>query len=577
MGAVAEMIEEIRTGVPVRRHGGNGDPVASRKAFTWYSGYDATKPKGRRSAPSALVRDEDRELPPASRRAAVTATRDIQRNFAVAAWAIRRHLDYVTDFRLKVKTGDSGADKKIRAFLEKCAKKENFDVAGRHPLMEATRMAEARCIVDGDIGYMKLSSGKVQWIEGDRIRTPYCGLPGDIDAALVNHGVIINRNQGGKAIGYILCKRANTNDMGYTGQDMVFEKVIPAQWLYLHANWDLGRFDQVRGISPLLSAYNTYRDVYEGIDFALLKLKVASILALAVSRNASPEEKPLGQTGEINPPTPEGQIPPQGTMVDGGNGNNPGPTVIPEARYSVDFGLGPALMDLDPGDKAEIIESHTPSAEMQSFLPIVIGLALKSLDIPYNWYDEKYVNFSGGRQAWITYEKSAKAKRSNVKAMLHDWTEWRLQVGIDDGEIKLPKGMTPADVFDWRAAGTPWLDPLKEVLANDAAIEGGLTSPQRVIEANSDADAEEILDEQAEWLEMRKKRGMPPPVWAMSERQIVAGEQNAEKEAEIEKTEDEPATNGKAIANVRGKSRTAHNRALALMLAEERHNGDFHD
>jgi len=56
-------------------------------------GYDATEDKGRRKAPYALLRSEDDELPRARREQAITLGRDIRRNFSIAAWAIRRHLD----------------------------------------------------------------------------------------------------------------------------------------------------------------------------------------------------------------------------------------------------------------------------------------------------------------------------------------------------------------------------------------------------------------------------------------------------------------------------------------------------
>ena len=562
------------------------DPATQRKSFTFYSGYDATKPKGRRQAPTALVRDEDRELPPASRRAAVSATRDIHRNFAVAAWALRRHLDYVTKFRFKSKTGNKDFDLVVTKFIRKAAKRQNFDVAGRHSLARAVRMMEARKIVDGDVFCLKLSSGKIQWLEGDRIRTPYQGLPGPIDVAKVNHGVIIDQDNGGRATGYVLCRRAKTNDQGYTGQDMVFERVLPAMWVYHHACWDLGRFDQVRGNSQLLAAYNTFRDTYEALDMAMVKMKVATMLALVTYRDAAPEEGAMGQVGMAAPATPIGQTAPTTQIIDGATSSNPGPTVNPEARYTIDMGKGPIALDLDAGDKADLLESHTPSTEFQQFVPLIISIALKSLDIPYNWFDEKYVNFSGGRQAWINYEKSADVSRRGVQEFLDDWAHWRLSLAIDDGDIKLPAGMVADDVVvEWRTAGTPWLDPLKEVLANAAAVEGGFDSPSRVIERMGDADEDEILDEIAESLEKRKARNLPPPAWALSEKEAVQGIQEGIKEEpnqlEPDPNEKKPVTNGSKKNGKSGSAQSFTEKAMALALTEREErlglNGEQHD
>ena len=497
----------------------------SPKAFTWYSGYDATKPKGRRQAPSALVRDEDRELPVASRRALVSATRDIHRNFAIAAWAIRRHLDYVTKFRFKCRTGNTELDAKIEALVKDAGKAENFDVAGRHSLARAVRMSEARRVVDGDIAWYKLRDGKTQVIEGDRISTPYAGLPGNIDPMYVCRGIKVNAATG-KAEAYVLCKRARTNDIGYTGQDLQFEAILPARLVYLHACYDLGRFDQVRGITPLASAYNSYRDVYEGIDYALAKMKVSQIFGIKISRNAAPEAEALGEVSEsidhdANDPTIDGSQ----FNVDGA-GQPPEKVVNREPRYQVDPGRGPFMLDLDDGDQADIMEAHTPSAEVQSFIPLVISIALKSLDIPFSWYDEAYVNFSGGKQANINYEKSAEQKRTEIQDLLNDWTAWRLGIMQDDGELEIPTGTTVK--WEWQPAGTPWLDPLKEAVGNIAKIGAGLESAADVAEETTGKPIEDLIADNGRVAKLFDAAGLPRPSWA-----VDPAKAEAEKPAEV--------------------------------------------
>ncbi len=477
------------------------------KAFTWYSGYDATKPKGRRQAPTGLVRDEDRELPVASRRALVSATRDIHRNFAIAAWAIRRHLDYVTKFRFKSKTGNPELDLKINAAIEVAGKAENFDIAGRHSLARATRMSEARRVVDGDIAWYKLRDGKTQVIEGDRIATPYAGLPGNIDPMYVCRGIKVTPE--GKAEWYVLCRRARTNDIGYTGQDLQFEAILPARLVYLHACYDLGRFDQVRGITPLASAYNSYRDVYEGIDYALAKMKVSQIFGIKVMRDAAAEAEALGEVSEA---LPDETIDGTQFTVDGA-GQPPQAVVNREPRYQVDPGRGPFMLDLEAGDNAEIMEAHTPSAEVQSFIPLVISIALKSLDIPFSWYDEAYVNFNGGKQANVNYEKSAEQKRREVRDMLDDWTAWRLGIMIDDSELEVPAGTKIT--WEWQPAGTPWLDPLKEAVGNIAKIGAGLESAIDVAEETTGKQIEEIATDNKRFLDVWKAAGLPTPSWAV--------------------------------------------------------------
>jgi len=490
--------------------------VGKAVGFTWYSGYDATKPKGRRQAPTGLVRDEDRELPVASRRALLSATRDIHRNFAIAAWAIRRHLDYVTKFRFKAKTGNKELDAKIERLVAEAGKAENFDVAGRHSLAMSVRMSEARRVVDGDIVWYKLRDGKTQVIEGDRIATPYAGLPGDINPMYVCRG--IKCDKAGKAESYVLCSRARTNDIGFTGQDLQFEALLPARLVYLHACYDLGRFDQVRGITPLASAYNSYRDVYEGIDYALAKMKVSQIFGIKIMRNAAPEAESLGEVGIETAPDHFGDQ--QAQYSPDGAGQPSVAVVAEQPKYQVDPGRGPFMLDLDDGDQADIMESRTPSAEMQTFIPLVVSIALKSLDIPFSWYDEAYVNFSGGKQATINYNKSADVKRGEVKELLNNWTKWRLGIMQDDGELQIPEGTEL--IWEWQPAGTPWLDPLKEAVSNIAAIGACLESAIDIAEENTGRSMEEILDDNAEVIRMCDERGLPRPSWAVAPAQAEA-------------------------------------------------------
>jgi len=73
-------------------------------------GYDAVEAKGKRKAAVAQARAEDGELDQTNRDKLITATRDLCRNFSLAGWAVRRHLDYVSTFSFQAKTGDAALD-----------------------------------------------------------------------------------------------------------------------------------------------------------------------------------------------------------------------------------------------------------------------------------------------------------------------------------------------------------------------------------------------------------------------------------------------------------------------------------
>jgi len=450
-------------------------------------GYDAVEEKDRRKPPSANTRSEDDLLTPGKRKKLTGATRDIHRNFSIAGWAIRKHLDYVSTFSFQSRTGIKALDDEIERLFAWWSRPRNCDVAGRHSLGRLVRLAEARRTVDGDVFLLKLSDGRLQAIEGDRICTPTRGLPAGVKAKEFTHGV--QTDKAGRPRAYCICKRSPLGGFA-------FERIVRAAFMEHHGFFD--RFDQLRGISPLAPAVNTLRDCYEGYDYALAKMKVAQLFALAFYRQQADFE---GETYERQ------------TVISGSEDAAEGSLeAADQQRYKVDFGRGPIKLELDDGDRAEFLESKSPSTEFQAFSQVMIATALKALDIPYSFYDEAHTNYSGARQALLQYEQSADVKRQDVRDLLNRLTAWRLGHFIADGVLELPAGMALRDLrWEWIARGIPWIDPLKEVNADIAAVGAGLSSRGRVLKRQG-LDFAEVARELAAENELLAELGLPTNV-----------------------------------------------------------------
>lgn len=447
-------------------------------------GYDATQAKNKRQAPTGILRSEDGENRPAERRKLISAARDIHRNFSIAAWMVRRHLDYVSTFTFRPKTGDKNLDSLLTSRMEWWSRRENCDVTRRFSLPQIVRMCEARRTVDNDVFVLKLSDGRLQPIEGDRVRTPDGGVPDGFDNTNVVHGIRLDSF--GQPRELIVCKRSQINDLGLTGQNFAYERSVPMENAYHHGYFD--RFDQVRGVSPLVAALNSLRDTYEGFDYALAKLKVSQLFGLVFYREAA---EAVGD--------------PSATTEDG-------------TGYEVDFGRGPVVLNLDDGDRAEFLESKSPSTEFQSFTTTMIGVCLKALDIPFSFYDESHTNYSGARQALLQYEMSADIKRADVQSMLNELTNWRIRLWMQDGF--LPDIPLASYRWEWVPKGIPWIDPLKEVNANVSAIAAGLLSRTRALKEMGQ-DFFEVADEIATENDYLMSLGLPtqltPPSVSISE------------------------------------------------------------
>lgn len=414
------------------------------------SGYDAVKSSGKRKAASPVTKSSDDELKNRDRHAMVGTTRDLARNFSLVAWAIRKHLDYVSMFDFQMRTESDELNNSIESLMHEWQRPQNCDASGRHNFTRMLRLFEGARTRDGDVFALKLQNMRLQPIEGDRIRQPE-----KLDNGDWYNGVRING--AGGAAEYAVWDRVSGQSQ------MKYNRNIAANRMVHHGYFE--RFDQVRGISPLAAAINSFRDVYEGVDYALAKMKVEQLFALVFYRDA--QESP-------------------GQIMAGGSDEN---------GYSVDFGKGPVQLDLEAGDRADFLKTDNPGSNTREFIETVLGIALKSLDIPFNFYDEAHTNFFGSRAAWLLYDRSCQSKRADVQEFLRKITVWLLRGWIVSGQLPLPAGMTIRDLtFEWVHRGMPWWDPAKEINGNVAAIQAGLDNPYRICKEAGRGEFEENID-----------------------------------------------------------------------------------
>jgi capsid protein len=464
--------------------------VVDRPAAQRFS-YDAAAEQDRRKTPKVLRGYEDRILDVGKRDKLIANARDLNRNFSTAAWAIRQHLNYVATFRFHARNKDKGLNRAVEDLVRMWSRPYACDVAGRHRLSRFIRLAEIRRILDGDVGVMKLSSGQLQGIEGDLIRNPI----GNFSGRWI-HGVKLN--DGNRALAYALHRRS---DYG----SLEFDRTVPGSNLFLHGCYD--RFDQIRGVSPLASSLNQFRDVYENFNYALAKAKVHQLFALAFYRNAETAAGVLEDDAYANNEE-EGETETSST----------------EPRYRVDFGAGPALLDLDPGDRAEFLESTSPSSEFQSFTQLVTMVALKALDVPYSFFDEAHTNFFGSRGAWLHYDRSCDEKREDLQDLLRWITIWRMQLWVMDGDLQLPSGMEFKDLaWEWVPAGMPWWDPVKEIAGDSNAVAAGFDNPYRIVKERDRGDFESNIDATAEACAYARSKGVILKYDLFGQQQLKAG------------------------------------------------------
>lgn len=414
------------------------------------NGYDAVVGTERRNQPKSRTTSEDAALD-ARRRSILNATTvDLVRNFIVAKWIVRKHLDYVSTFDFQAKTPDHGYNRYLEEWWEQRTTAEAFDVAARHDHPRAVRISEAQRVLAGDVMWMKLAfekghpdRGKINAIHGDRIRMLAGDIPRNSKPEEWVNGVRVD-GETGRALEYGLYNR--TGRTGYR-----FNRTVPASSIIPYACYEFS-FESVRGVSPLAAGLNWMKDTFEAFDHSNAKLKLAQLFGVAVYSDAK----------------------------DGSNftreGEGRGYEINPKGR-------GPFVLEMENNDRAEVIESRTQSTETNSYLQTLLLISLKALDIPFSFWDESFTNFYGSRGGLIQYQKSSKDRIKDCRQFQYRHCDWRLNIGVADGDLELPSGKELNYVtdngYDFAPTGVPWWDKAKEVRGAAMAIAAGLSSPQR--------------------------------------------------------------------------------------------------
>ena len=216
-------------------------------------GYDIVEQTDRRNNPSPNNRSEDIELNPALRQQLVAQANDCMRNFAIARWAVGKHLDFVARHTFNSQTKTS-FDYDLQTLMEEWTSEPKLcDTTARHTFDRIARMTEARAVLVGDHLLLKCKSGQLQQVETDRLRDEV-GV--SLDSTKV-HGVWMDRQ--GAAQSYRVWDRMPYG--GYTNP-----RNIASDACCFHGYWPNERSDQVRGIGLITAGLTDFCDAYECID-----------------------------------------------------------------------------------------------------------------------------------------------------------------------------------------------------------------------------------------------------------------------------------------------------------------------
>lgn len=460
---------------------------SARRSLTQYpwAGYEGADTSGvrRRPAPTTTS-SEDWHARPRVRTTLIANARDLSRNSALAAFAIRTAIAFLTDQRFRAKTPDRAYNKHLESWWCNRCLPYNHDVAGRHGWARSLQISEALRIIDGDVGWLKIAGGanrgKIQIIEGDRIFLPNNATPSGQDPQEWLNGVRVDTDTG-KALAYAISRR-----IGPTMKQL--DRIVPANRMILHGYYQY-RADSVRGSSPLAQSLNGFRDCLELIDYSMAKAKIGQIFGVAITSD-----------NDVSNMGPNAQAYTQDADGDGENDSAP----------RVNLPRGTFLTELDVGEKTEIIESKTPSAETMAFLKVMIQLTLQSLDVPYSFYSEDFGNYASNRGAVMKFLYMNRQKVADIKRLCTEHALWAMALAVVDGELDLPPGGTfddLRDAFEFVQGAYPYDQPQREARSTAQEIAMAVDSPQRAAQERG-VDFFDMVDDIAAAKEYAEAQGV---------------------------------------------------------------------
>lgn len=412
--------------------------------------YEAAEDKGRRRTPRRRKVAEEAILTQRVRDRVTSTAHDLVRNDPVASWILAKFLDYTTVQYFAARTGDRAFDNELELAVYDWMLAHNCDAARRNDFDTMMRIFGGAIALDGDAALLKITGGFLQGIESDRIRSEGA-VKGKIPESV--NGVVFDRSTG-RASGYLLF------DRGPNGRDYVYNRMLAAENLIFRGNFN--RFDQVRGVPLLSPAITTFQDAKETDEYQRLKSKKHAAMAIAFMSNQG-----SGLNDQFNPLAAS-------PGSSGSGDENSGEEKDAYGLYDLDAAT---KLEMEPGDKIELIESHTPSTEYQMFSDSLLRRGMLPLGIPFSFYNSEKSSYSSMKQDRAEFKFSVQRYLRIMISTRTEAMDWALPQIISDYGLKWSRA--EAINYEWIPQADPWLEEDKEVSSALERIAGGLSSPQR--------------------------------------------------------------------------------------------------
>lgn len=399
--------------------------------------------------------------------------RHYQRNDQVVGQGVRRVVANIVQdgFRLDINTGDPRLDVELKArWNEWAGDPDACHSEGEHDFAQLERLALSSTIVDGDVFFLPLKTGRLQCVEAHRCRTPK-GTTRN-----VVHGVLMD--DAAKRLEYWFTREdiglnqvlTKVNDVRrYPARDADGNRQV----FHLYAP---DRFSQRRGVTAIAPVSDTV-GMHDDVQFAtLVKSQMASMIAILHERG--PNWQPGGE-----------QI----------KGDRYTETVGGYTKTMEGVSAGLEIF----GDVDEKLSAFSPGIPSPEFFPhtmLLLTFIAINLDIPVHvlLLDPSKTNFSGWRgaidQARLRFRQIQAWLIGKLHGPVYRW--WLRRQIAQDPILQAMADQSGINIFAhrWNPPTFPYIEPLTDGQADDLQAVRCINSRRR-IQASRGRDWEEVSAE----------------------------------------------------------------------------------
>ena len=407
--------------------------------------------------------------------------REYERNGTISKALFQRIADNVvrTGFDFQPKTGEIDVNQALKAKFDDWANDKNkSDSAGKFTFSKLTQINLASMLRDGDYFNVlhrgkargtKTLRGTIQGLEGDRCVSPGSKVNNTIEQSKSNSsnpniilGVEVDAMNRPEAYHFTRHpSRTLTSSKRQIKRTAArFDDGSP-QVLHM---FDPDRYSMTRSVSGLVQAFDLIEKIEDSNFAELVRLQISGCVAMFLGQHVDTETRSTLKFG------------PQETVnVDSSNTDT-----LEEFRPGM-------VVHGRPGETLEGFSPNIPNAEFLPFTRRILRMIAMEFGIPYEllMLDTTDTTFHGYRGVLVEARKRFQWLQQILKwNFLNPSANWIINIFLEDddelADLVLKAKVNPFE-YTFQSPGFPYVDPLKDVMADALAIASNLISPSEAV------------------------------------------------------------------------------------------------